>query len=160
MNTLVLCENLARLLRQRSLTLAVAESCTGGLVGDLITDVAGSSDYFLGGVQSYADALKRSLLGVRADTLATEGAVSAACAREMAHGVRRLTGADLALSITGIAGPGGASPGKPVGLTFVHLAAENVDLTRRYSWSGDRRANKESSALAALTLLIDYLEEG
>lgn len=157
-NDLELAQRAGELLSQRGLTLAVAESCTGGLLGDHITDVAGSSAWFLGGVQSYADAVKRALLGVSAGTLATEGAVSAQCAREMARGARRLLSADLALSITGIAGPGGGSAEKPVGLTFIHLAAADADLGRSYLWTGDRRANKLDSARAALQLLIDYLE--
>ena len=125
----------------------------------MITDVPGSSAWFLGGIQSYADAVKRDLLGVRAETLAEHGAVSAACAQEMARGARRLIGADIALSVTGIAGPGGGTDGKPKGLTFIHLAAADADLGRRYVWSGERRANKLSSATAALELLIEYLEQ-
>ncbi|MCB0200479.1 MAG: CinA family protein [Caldilineae bacterium] len=153
-----LAQRAGHLLLERGLTLAVAESCTGGLVGDMITDVPGSSAYFLGGIQSYADAAKRDVLGVRAETLAQHGAVSAACAQEMARGARRLIGADVALSVTGIAGPGGGSAEKPTGLTFIHLAAADTDLGHRFVWSGDRRANKLSSAAAALQLLIDYLE--
>ena len=158
MNTFDLSRRAGTLLLDHSLTLAVAESCTGGLLGDLITDVPGSSAWFLGGVQSYADAVKRDVLGVHAETLAQYGAVSAACAQEMASGARRLIDADVALSITGIAGPGGGTDGKPKGLTFIHLAAEGVDLGRQYVWPGDRRANKLSSAAAALQLLIDFLE--
>ena len=157
-DTFDLAQRAGRLLQTYGLTVAVAESCTGGLVGDMITDVPGSSAYFLGGIQSYADAVKRDVLGVQADTLTTQGAVSAACAQEMARGARRLIDADIALSVTGIAGPGGGSDGKPMGLTFLHLAAANADLERRYVWTGDRRANKLSSAVAALQLLVDYLE--
>lgn len=158
MNAFDLSQRAGQLLLARGLTLAVAESCTGGLLGDMITDVPGSSTWFLGGVQSYADAVKRAVLDVRAETLAQHGAVSAACAQEMARGVRRLIGADVALSVTGIAGPGGGTDGKPRGLTYIHLAADDVDLGRQFVWPGDRRANKLSSAAAALQLLIDYLE--
>lgn len=158
MNAFDLSQRAGQLLLARGLTLAVAESCTGGLLGDMITDVPGSSAWFLGGIQSYADAVKRDLLSVSAETLATHGAVSAACAQQMARGARRLIEADLALSVTGIAGPGGATDGKPVGLTYIHLTAAGVDRGREYVWSGDRRANKLSSAAAALELLIEHLE--
>lgn len=155
-----LAEQAGRMLRARGWTLAVAESCTGGLVGHTITNVPGSSDYFLGGVLAYGNQVKQGLLGVKAETLATYGAVSAQCAAEMAQGARRLLGTDLALSITGIAGPGGAMPGKPVGLTFVHLSTPAGEMGHRAVWQGDRLANKEQSALAALALLVAYLEQG
>lgn len=158
MNTFDLSQRAGHLLLERGLTLAVAESCTGGLLGDMITDVPGSSAWFLGGIQSYADTVKRDVLGVRAETLLEYGAVSAACAQEMARGARRVIDADVALSVTGIAGPGGGTDGKPLGLTYIHLAAADVDLGRRFNWSGDRRANKLSSAAVALELLIEYLE--
>ena len=153
-----LSSRVGELLRTRRLTLAVAESCTGGLLGDCLTDVPGSSDYFLGGVLSYSNDAKQRLLGVRDETLAAHGAVSAACAREMADGVRRLLQADVGVSITGVAGPGGTED-KPQGLTYLHLAAPDRSTGRRELWQGDRRANKEQSALAALRLLLDYLEE-
>lgn len=158
METIALARRAGQLLHGYGLTVAVAESCTGGLLGDMITDVPGSSAWFLGGVQSYADVVKRDVLGVSAQTLMRHGAVSAPCAQEMARGVRRLIGADIALSVTGIAGPGGGSDDKPTGLTFIHLAAAEADLGRRFVWTGDRRSNKLSSATAALQLLIDYLE--
>lgn len=146
-------------LRSRQLTLAVAESCTGGLLGDHITDVPGSSDYFLGGVLAYSNQVKQSLLSVQAETLEAYGAVSAQCAAEMAQGVRCLLGSDVALSVTGIAGPGGGTDAKPVGLTFIHLSAPGHERSLRSVWPGDRRANKVDTALAALRLLLDYLEE-
>jgi PncC family amidohydrolase len=147
-------------LRNRQLTLAVAESCTGGLLGDMITDVPGSSDYFLGGVLAYSNQVKQSLLGVLAETLETHGAVSPQCAAEMAQGARRLLGSDVALSVTGIAGPGGDTADKPLGLTYIHLSAPGCERGMRAVWPGDRRANKMDSALAALHLLQDYLEDG
>lgn len=145
-------------LRARRLSLAVAESCTGGLLGDFITDIPGSSDYFLGGVLSYSNQVKHDLLGVRAETLETHGAVSAQCAAEMAQGVRRLVHSDVALSITGIAGPTGGSEAKPLGLTYIHLSAPGCERGVRQVWPADRRANKVDSALAALRLLLEYLE--
>lgn len=145
-------------LRARGQTLAVAESCTGGLLGDLLTDTPGSSDYFLGGVLAYSNAVKAALLGVSAETLAQAGAVSPQCAAEMAQGARRLVGSDIALSVTGIAGPGGGSTEKPVGLTYLHVSAANAEIGLVRCWDGDRRANKQCSAVAALRLLLDYLE--
>lgn len=153
-----LSRRVGELLRTRAMTLAVAESCTGGLLGDCLTDVPGSSDYFLGGVLSYSNDAKQRLLGVRDETLAAYGAVSAACACEMAEGVRGLLRAAVGVSITGVAGPGGTEQ-KPQGLTYFHLAAPDRSMGRCETWRGDRRANKEQSALAALCLLLDYLED-
>lgn len=144
-------------LRARRLTLAVAESCTGGLVGHRLTNVAGSSEYFLGGLITYANAAKRDLLGVPPATLETFGAVSAETAQAMAHGARRALNADLGLAVTGIAGPGGGTPEKPVGLTWLGLSAGAAAWTRRCQWDADRVGNKERSAEAALQLLLDYL---
>jgi PncC family amidohydrolase len=146
------------LLRQRGLTLATAESCTGGLLGHRLTNVPGSSDYYLGGVVSYADAVKRALLGVEPEVLAREGAVSEAVARQMAAGVRRLLHADLGIGITGIAGPTGGTPGKPVGLVYIALAAEGTGRCERHLWPYDRLGNKEASARRALRMLQEYLE--
>lgn len=148
-----------RLLAARKLTLAVAESCTGGLIGHLITEVSGSSAYFLGGVVSYAYEAKERLLGVPHEMIVQNGVVSEPVALEMALGVRRVLHADIGLSVTGIAGPGGATPSKPVGLTYIALAAGDGQLCRRYVWSGDRSANKRQSAEAALELLKEYLEK-
>ena len=159
METEQLAQQIGDRLRRRGLTLAVAESCTGGLLGDHITDVPGSSDYFLGGVLSYSNQVKHQVLGVQAETLAVHGAVSPQCAAEMAQGVRRLVGSDVALSVTGIAGPGGGSDGKPKGLTYIHLSAPDCERGLRALWPGDRRANKEDSARATLRLLLNYLEE-
>ena len=153
-----LSSRVGELLRERRLTVSVAESCTGGLLGDCLTDVPGSSDYFLGGVLSYSNDVKHRLLGVSDAVLATEGAVSAVCAREMAQGARRLLHSDVGISVTGIAGPGGGTDGKPKGLTYLCLAAADREISRSELWPGDRRANKESSALAALHMLLDYLE--
>ena len=152
------------LLRLRGLKLAVAESCTGGLVGNRITDVAGSSDYYLGSVTAYAYEAKRFLLKVNPDSLLKYGAVSREIAIEMAQGVRRaFAGAEIPLeqvigiSVTGIAGPGGGLPGKPVGLVWIGLSAPDGDWAWKFLWESDRVGNKQLSAGRALRLLHDYL---
>ncbi len=146
------------LLRERRLTLTVAESCTGGGLGDAVTDVAGSSDYFLGGIIAYANEAKTSLLGVPRELLEAHGAVSPEVATAMAEGARRLLGSDLALSATGIAGPGGVTAGKPVGLVYIALATPGGTEVRPYTWAGTRVENKRASVQAALELLVDWLE--
>lgn len=140
-------------------TLAVAESCTGGLVGHRLTQVPGSSAAFLGGVIAYDNAVKEKLLAVPAEVLETQGAVSEETARAMAAGVRRLLGAKVSVAVTGIAGPTGETPDKPLGLTYVALSAEpDVSICERHVWKGDRHENKETSAEATLSLLRRYLE--
>jgi PncC family amidohydrolase len=151
-------EQVGDLLVQKGLTLALAESCTGGLVGHRLTNVPGSSRYFMGGVIAYDNGAKARVLGVSSSTLYKHGAVSAEAAREMAQGARRLFGTDIAVSVTGIAGPGGSAPGKPVGLTYIHLSAHEAEWSERHIWQGDREANKAQSAEAALDLLRRYLE--
>ncbi len=148
---------LGELLKERGLWLAVAESCTGGLVAHRITNVPGSSAYFLGGVVAYANEIKLSVLGVRPETLEKSGAVSAQTVVEMARGVRRLLGADIGAAITGIAGPGGGSPEKPVGLTWIGICAPDLTRAWHYLWSGERLAVKEQSAEQVLRLVIAYL---
>jgi PncC family amidohydrolase len=137
------------------LTVSLAESCTGGLVGDALSDVPGSSAYFLGGIVSYADGAKEQLLGVPAEVLAAHGAVSAQVARAMAEGARSRFGSTIAASVTGIAGPDGGSDAKPVGLTYVAVADEEGVDVRRFVWTGDRHANKQASAAAVLELLLE-----
>ena len=144
-------------LRGRGWTLATAESCTGGLLGDALTDIAGSSDVYLGGVVAYANSAKIALLGVPADVLASVGAVSPETAAAMAAGASRQFGAQVALATTGIAGPGGGSPEKPVGLVYLGLATPEGVWTERHLWPGDRRANKVHSAERALAWAIDHL---
>ncbi len=148
---------LAHLLRARKLTLATAESCTGGLIADRITNVPGSSDYFPGGIVAYAYEAKVALLGVSWDTLHAHGAVSREVVLEMAAGARRALGADLAVSVSGIAGPGGGLPHKPVGATWIGLCAPDGAWARYFVWQGDRLHNKAASAEAALQFVIDYL---
>jgi PncC family amidohydrolase len=145
-------------LRARGLKLAAAESCTGGLVADRITDIPGSSDYFLGGVVAYDNRVKRDLLNVPPDLLAQRGAVSEEVVRAMAEGARTLLGADIAVSVSGVAGPGGGSPEKPVGTVWIGLAAPDGTWARRFCWQGNRRQNKASSAEAALQFVLDYIE--
>jgi PncC family amidohydrolase len=150
-----LAERLQAICLERGLRVAFAESCTGGRVGDALTDVAGSSGYVAGGIVAYGDAAKEALLGVPRETLAAHGAVSAQVALAMAEGARTRFAADLAAAVTGIAGPGGASAGKPVGLTYVALADADGATVRRFTWDGDREANKAASATAALELLLE-----
>ena len=142
----------------RGLTLATAESCTGGLVSHVLTEVPGSSAYFLGGVVSYSDQAKNALLGVPEATLRRYGAVSAQAARAMAIGARAMLRTDLAVAVTGIAGPAGGTPDKPVGLTFIALAAPRGGRLERHVWSGGRAANKRASAQAALRLALAWLK--
>jgi len=146
--------------RERGLTLATAESCTGGLVGARLTEVPGASDVFLGAVVAYANEVKQALLGVSPATLQKHGAVSAECALEMANGARRALGADVALSVTGIAGPGGGSADKPVGLVFFCATSAQETLAQEIRFSGDRDQIRRYATVAALHLTRRLLELG
>ena len=148
---------IGELLRARKLKLATAESCTGGLIASRITDIPGSSEYFLGGVSAYAYEAKVEMLNVSWDTLHIHGAVSRETVLEMARGMRNVLQADIALSVSGIAGPGGGLPDKPVGTTWFGLSTPDGDWARVFCFSGNRLQNKSSSADAALQLLMDYL---
>ncbi len=152
-----LASKVGELLNKRGLTLAVAESCTGGLLGGAITDIAGSSAWFLGGVLSYSNEVKQAQLGVKAETLAAHGAVSRRTACEMAAGVRNLIGADLSLSVTGVAGPGGGSDEKPVGTVWIGLASAEGVVAKHFLFLKDRRVNRERSVAAALNMLMREL---
>ncbi|NMC14031.1 MAG: CinA family protein [Chloroflexi bacterium] len=145
------------LLRQRGWRLAVAESCTGGLIGNLITNIAGSSTYYVGSVTAYAYEAKVRLLGVKWETLEKFGAVSEETVLEMASGVRLALAADIGISVSGIAGPGGGTPEKPVGLTWIGLSDPTTEKAWRNIWQGDRIAIKTQAAQAALQLLADHL---
>lgn len=153
------------LLRERGLKLVVSESCTGGLIGHRITNIPGSSDYYLGSITAYAYEAKERLLGVKHETLAAQGAVSRAVVIEMAEGVRRSLSADfpfektIGISVSGIAGPGGGLPGKPVGLVWVGLSTVDGNQAWKFLWPGDRIKNKELTAEAALNILRAYLEK-
>jgi PncC family amidohydrolase len=144
-------------LRHRGWRLATAESCTGGLLGHLLTNVPGSSTYYVGGVVSYAYDAKVRLLGVSWDTLEEYGAVSREVVLEMAGGVRQAMGADVGLSVSGIAGPGGGTPEKPVGLTWMGLSAPDGNWARQMMGQGERADNKLQAAQHALQMLHDYL---
>ena len=149
---------IGRFLQNRGLKLALAESCTGGLVGNRITDVPGSSEYFLGSVVAYAYEAKVALLGVSWDTLNLKGAVSRETVIEMARGARKALSVDISVSVSGVAGPGGGTPDKPVGATWIGLAAQDGEWAKMYQFSGDRLQNKASAANAALQMLLDYLQ--
>jgi nicotinamide-nucleotide amidase len=149
---------IGELLRDRGLRLATAESCTGGLIGHRLTNIPGSSDYYLGGVVAYANVVKAGMLGVRQQTLDESGAVSRETVLEMASGVRRVLRADIGLSVSGVAGPGGGTPDKPVGLVWIGLIAPQAIAARRFRFEGARLAVKAQAAQAALELLEDYLQ--
>ena len=146
-----------KLLTQHNQTLAVAESCTGGLITHRLTNVPGSSAYLIAAVIAYAYEAKVAALGVTWDTLNQHGAVSPETAIEMARGAREKFSATIGVAVTGIAGPGGGMPGKPVGLTYIALANANDVIVERYVWQGDRAQNKAQSADAVLNLLHRYL---
>ncbi|MBM4425305.1 MAG: CinA family protein [Chloroflexi bacterium] len=148
---------IGQILAERKLTLAAAESCTGGLISHRITNVPGSSAYFLGGVVAYSYEAKEHALGVHHNTLYDHGAVSKETAIEMARGARRVFSADIAVAVTGIAGPGGGLPNKPVGLTWIALSAREGETARQFVWNKDREGNKADSAEAALGMVMDYL---
>lgn len=146
-------------LSRRGWTVCAAESCTGGLVMHRLTNIAGSSSYVLGGVVTYSNAAKQKLVGVKEATLIAYGAVSEQTAAEMAQGARDLFDADIAVSITGIAGPGGGTAEKPVGLTYIGVVRRGeAPLVRRHVWTGDRVAIKEASASAALAWILEVAE--
>lgn len=146
---------LSRLFTGRGWTLATAESCTGGLLGNLITDQPGSSEFYLGGVIAYSNRSKRELLGVGDDILKTPGAVSSQTALAMARGVRKLFLSSIGVAITGIAGPGGGGPGKPVGLVYVAVCGPKGEMAKQYLFSGSRREAKLRSAEQAIALLAE-----
>ena len=147
------------LLSARGWMVCTAESCTGGLVAHRLTNIAGSSNYVLGGIVSYSNQAKQKLLGVHEATLIAHGAVSEETAAEMVQGVRAVFDADVAVSITGIAGPGGGTAEKPVGLTYIGLLLRDHEpQVRRHLWQGDREAVKNASAEAALAWIVEALE--
>jgi PncC family amidohydrolase len=146
-------------LGQRQWTVASAESCTGGLIGHMLTEIAGSSAYYLGGVVAYSNQVKVRQLGVSEATLAVEGAVSEATAREMAQGVRERLRSSVGVATTGIAGPGGATATKPVGLVYICVTTPATSICQHYLFSGDRQAIKQQTALHALELILVALDQ-
>lgn len=150
-------ERIGRLLLARSWKLAVAESCTGGLVGHIITEISGSSAFFQGGVISYANEVKRDLLSVPQEMLNEYGAVSHPTAQAMAQGVRRLLHVEVGVAITGVAGPTGGSVEKPVGTVYVAVSSPLGDQVQHHLWDADRSGNKVFSAQAALLLVEQHL---
>jgi len=164
LNPLPLEAQVGKYLRERGMKLTMAESCTGGLVGHLITNIPGSSDYYLGSITAYAYEVKEGLLGVKHETLQRFGAVSQECVIEMVRGVRKVLAGGfplesvLGVSISGIAGPGGGLPEKPVGTVWIGMSAAEGDWAWRFCWKGDRIKNKEDSAEAALQLMLRYFK--
>ncbi len=150
-------EEIGDLLRKKKLTLGVVESATGGLISHRITNIAGSSGYYLGSVTAYSNAVKIEVVGVKAETIDKYGAVSAQVAEQMAQGGRKVLGADICLADTGIAGPGGATLGKPVGLFYIGLAHRGGAYSQKHIFSGNREQNKQAAAEKALTWLKEYL---
>lgn len=145
-------------LQKSGLKLVTAESCTGGLISHRITDIPGSSEYFLGGIVAYAYEAKASLLGVSWDTLNSKGAVSRETVLEMARGAQQALNADIAVSVSGIAGPAGGTSEKPVGFTWLGLVTPKGEWARHFVWDGDREQNKRYSCDAALQFVLDYME--
>ena len=150
-------QEIGELLRRKKLTLGAVESATGGLISHLITNIAGSSDYYLGSVTAYGNGTKLKLAGVKAATISKYGAVSAQVAEEMAQGGRKALGVDICISDTGIAGPGGATANKPVGLFYIGLSHSIKTESRKHIFKGDREQNKLAAAEAALLWLKEYL---
>ncbi|MDD3399173.1 MAG: nicotinamide-nucleotide amidohydrolase family protein [Candidatus Methanomethylophilaceae archaeon] len=146
-------------LRRHGLTVSTAESCTGGLIGKMLTDPPGSSCCYLGGIVAYSDTVKINLLQVDPQVIADHGAVSAQVALQMADGVRRSTGSDIGISCTGIAGPGGGTESKPVGLVCMALSANDDRAVQMLLFKGGRDEVRQSSAIKLLSMLDEYLEK-
>ena len=150
-------QEIGNLLRQKGLTLGVVESATGGLISHLITNVLGSSDYYQGSVIAYSNDVKTKVVGVKEDTISKYGAVSYRVAEEMAQEGRRILAVDICLANTGIAGPGGDTPGKSLGLFYIGLSYRAGTYSRKHNFRGNREQNKRSAAEVALAWLKEYL---
>lgn len=146
---------ISNLLEQRNITIATAESCSGGLIAHTLTNISGSSVYFDRGIVSYSNKAKIDLLGIKEDILEEFGAVSEQVAEAMAEGVRIKSNVDIGIATTGIAGPTGGTPEKPVGLVYIAVSLADKAIVRKYQFSGDRLQNKESTCNAALQMLLD-----
>ena len=153
----VLEQEIGDLLRQKGLTLGIVESATGGLISHLITNIPGSSDYYKGSVTAYSNEAKTKVVGVKEDTINKHGAVSPEVAEEMALGGRRILSSDICIADTGIAGPAGATPEKPVGLFYMGLSHKTGTHSQKHNFHGNREQNKHSAAEAALSWLKEYL---
>ncbi|MDD4874405.1 MAG: CinA family protein [Dehalococcoidales bacterium] len=152
-------QEVGTMLRQKGLTLGIIESATGGLISHLITDIPGSSDYFKGSITSYSNQAKVNLVDVKQETLDKFGAVSPQVAEEMANGGRQVLDVDICLADTGIAGPGGATGKKPVGLFYLSLSHKDGTYSRKINLNGNREQNKKKAAEAVLLWLKEYLSD-
>jgi len=150
-------QDVVDLLRQKGMNLGVVESATGGLISHLITNVPGSSDCYEGSITAYSNEVKITVVGVREGTLNRYGAVSRQVARQMAEGGRKVLAVDICIADTGIAGPAGGTPGKPVGLFYIGLAHQAGTSARKHEFQGNREENKRCAAEAALSWLKEYL---
>ena len=144
-------------LRRKKLTVAVAESCTGGLLGAILSEHSGSSDYFRGGMEVYSDDAKTVLAGVPPQLIHSHGAVSSVVAGSLARGAREKLGAKIGIGVTGIAGPTGATPGKPVGLVYIAIDAPKLKSVKKKQWAFDRAGNRLASVGVALDLLAEAI---
>ena len=151
-------QEVGQLLADKGLTIAVAEACTAGLIGSMLCSVPGCSSYFYGGVIAYTGGSKTTVLGIPEELIQREGSVSAMVALEMAKGGRRVMATDVGVSTTGVAGPAGGSSGLPIGSFYIGVAAgDGYEATRELHWTGERNANREHTAWAALDLVKEYL---
>jgi len=157
MTVLELARRTGKTLIRKRLSLSVCESCTGGMLGSILTSIPGSSQYFLGGIIAYSDKTKKDIVGVRSVTLKNHGAVSVDVAKEMAQGVQKLLGSDIGLGITGIAGPSGGTKKKPVGLVYVSLSHKEHILVKRFLFRGKREQIRKKVCKAALLLLTRHI---
>ena len=158
-DTMNLVHELAKMLKARGLLCATAESCTGGLIGAALTSVSGSSEWYVGGVISYANSVKTVLLGVSQEDLEEYGAVSEAVVRSMALGACRATGADLSCAVSGVAGPGGGTPDKPVGTVWIGWSLHGETRARKFHFSGDRDAVRAQTAREAVRGMLEWGRE-
>ena len=152
-----LLEEVSSLLSKKGLTIAVAESCTGGLICHMFTNIPGSSIYFERGIISYSNNAKMKMLGVKKDTLVNQGAVSSDTAQEMAEGIRKISNVDIGLATTGIAGPGGGTKEKPVGLVYISLSNNKETIIQKACFQGTRKEIKDSTFIKSLEMLKNYL---
>ncbi len=144
-------------LKEKKLTISTAESCTGGLIAKLITDLPGASDVFIGGIVCYSNDMKMKWLGVKKNTLEQNGAVSEQTVQEMLNGIARETGSDIAVAVSGIAGPTGGTPQKPVGTVFIGIAVQNQSIVKHFLFQGSRDEVRTSSARKAAELILSLL---